>query len=63
SMAPADPSILFEAGHVAHFAGDDAQARTYWNQAAQFDPQGQVGKAARDAIAMLTVPVTHKTTP
>ncbi|MEO6256156.1 MAG: hypothetical protein ABIO69_05045, partial [Sphingomicrobium sp.] len=42
SMAPADPSILFEAGHVAHFAGDDAQARTYWNQAAQFDPQGQV---------------------
>jgi tetratricopeptide (TPR) repeat protein len=63
SLAPADPTILFEAGHVAHFAGDDAKARTYWEQAAQFDPQGPVGKAARDAVAMLAVPVTLKATP
>jgi len=63
SLAPADPTILFEAGHVAHFAGDDAKARAYWSQAAQFDPQGPIGKAARDAIAILSVPVTQKATP
>jgi tetratricopeptide (TPR) repeat protein len=63
SLAPADPTILFEAGHVAHFAGDDAKARSYWDQAAQFDPQGPVGKAARDAVAMLAVPITQKATP
>ena len=45
------------------FRRDDAKARTYWEQAAQFDPQGPVGKAARDAVAMLAVPVTLKETP
>ena len=27
TLAPADPTILFEAGHVAHFTGDDVGAR------------------------------------
>ena len=63
SLAPADPTILFEAGHVAHFAGDERQARAYWGQAAQFDAAGPIGKAARDALAMLPVPVTVKETP
>ena len=63
SLAPADPTILFEAGHVAHFAGEDDKARGYWTQAAQFDSNGAIGKAARDAIAMLTVPVTPKVPP
>ena len=63
SLAPSDPTILFEAGHVAHFAGDEAKARAYWNQAAGFDPQGPIGKAAREALALLPVPVTQKATP
>src|SRR5687768_12660378 len=53
SLAPSDPTILFEAGHVAQFAGDPAKARTYWSQAAQFDPTGPIGKAAREALALL----------
>ena len=54
ALAPTDPTILFEAGHVAQFAGDDAKARDYWTRAAAADPNGPVGKAAREALAMLT---------
>jgi tetratricopeptide (TPR) repeat protein len=57
-LAPSDPTILFEAGHVAHFAGDDAQARNYWERAASLDQGGSVGRAARDALAMLPAPAT-----
>jgi tetratricopeptide (TPR) repeat protein len=60
SLAPSDPTILFEAGHVAHFAGDLAKARAHWTQAAAADPAGPVGKAARDALALLSPPVTQK---
>jgi tetratricopeptide (TPR) repeat protein len=63
SLAPADPTILFEAGHVAHFAGDLAKARSYWTQASQFDPNGSVGKAAVDAIKLLASPATQKAAP
>ena len=48
SLAPADPIILFEAGHVAHFAGDDAKARDFWTRAAAADPTGPAGKARAD---------------
>lgn len=60
ALAPADPSILFEAGHVAHFAGDDVGARDYWKRAAARDANGPVGKAARDALKMLPAPLTVK---
>ncbi len=63
SLAPTDPTILFEAGHVAHFAGDPAKARTYWSQASQFDPTGPIGQAAREALALLSAPVTQKAPP
>jgi tetratricopeptide (TPR) repeat protein len=63
SLAPADPTILFEAGHVAHFAGDLAKARSYWTQASQFDPNGPVGKAALEAIKLLPSPATQKAAP
>ena len=69
SLAPADPTILFEAGHVAHFAGDMAKARSYWTQASQFDPSGPIGKAALEALKLLPAPatkappVTHKAQP
>ena len=63
SLAPADPTILFEAGHVAVFTGDEAKARMYWTQAAQFDAAGPIGKAAREALALLSTPVTPKVPP
>ena len=63
SLAPTDPTILFEAGHVAHFAGDPAKARSYWTQASQFDPNGSVGKAALEALKLLPAPVTQKVEP
>ena len=63
SLAPSDPAILFEAGHVAHFVGNEARARLYWTQAAQFDAQGPIGKAAREALALLPAPVTQKAPP
>ncbi|HVM36921.1 MAG TPA: hypothetical protein VM265_00825 [Sphingomicrobium sp.] len=63
SLAPSDPTVLFEAGHVAHFTGDEAAARRYWNQAAHFGAGGPIGKAAREALAMLPAPVTMKAEP
>lgn len=63
SLAPADPTILFEAGHVAQFTGDTVGARDYWTRAAAADPKGAVGKAASEALVMLPVPVTVKATP
>jgi len=55
ALAPADATILFEAGHVADFSGDEEQARSYWMKAAANDPNGEVGKAAAKAIEMLGV--------
>ena len=65
TLAPSDPTILFEAGHVADFTGDQAQARTYWMRAAGSDPNGPAGKAAAKAIEMLgvTPAVTSGTPP
>ena len=53
TLEPNDPTILFEAGHVHHFAGDEAAARSYWSRAASADPSGKSGQAAREALAML----------
>ena len=61
AMAPSDPAVLFEAGHVAHFMGDDDKARSYWLSAASGDPNGAVGKAAAKALEMLGVTPTVKT--
>ena len=55
TLAPSDPTILFEAGHVAFFAGDEDKARSYWMRAAGNDPDGPVGKAAAKAAEMLGV--------
>jgi tetratricopeptide (TPR) repeat protein len=58
TLAPSDPTILFEAGHVASLAGEDAKARDYWTRTVAIDPNGVSGKAALDALAMTTVPLT-----
>ena len=63
SLAPTDPTILFEAGHVAHFAGDVAKARSYWTQASQLDANGPVGKAALEALKLLTTPPQVRAAP
>ena len=59
-LAPSDPAILFEAGHVADFNGDDGSARSYWMRAAGNDPNGPIGKAAAKAVEMLGVTPTVK---
>jgi tetratricopeptide (TPR) repeat protein len=61
TLAPSDPVILFEAGHVADFNGDEDAARSYWMRAAGSDPDGPVGKAAAKAVEMLGVTPTVKT--
>ena len=63
SMAPGDPAVLFEAGHVADFNGDDDSARSYWMRAAGSDPDGPVGKAAAKAVEMLGVAPVVKNEP
>ena len=57
-MIPNDPTILFEAGHVYQAVGEDSKARDYWTRAADADPQGASGNAARRALGMLDVPLT-----
>ena len=61
ALAPNDPTVLFEAGHVAHFLGNNDQARSYWMRAAGGDPTGPIGKAAAKAIEVLGVTPTVKT--
>jgi tetratricopeptide (TPR) repeat protein len=58
ALAPSDPAVLFEAGHVAHYLGDDEKARGYWMRAAGSDPSGPIGKAASKAAEMLGVTPT-----
>ncbi|QIK78543.1 hypothetical protein G7077_06145 [Sphingomonas piscis] len=53
SLAPNDPVILFEAGHVAQFAGNASEARRYWTQAQRLDAKGAIGKMAGEALTML----------
>jgi tetratricopeptide (TPR) repeat protein len=60
SLAPSDPTVLFEAGHVADFVGDQDKARSYWMRAAGSDPHGKIGKAAAKAVEMLGVTPTVK---
>jgi tetratricopeptide (TPR) repeat protein len=62
-LAPNDPTVLFEAGHVAHFTGDEVGARDYWTRAAAGDASGPTGQAARDALKMLPAPTTVVTEP
>lgn len=56
TLAPNDPAVLFEAGHVAHFTGDLVKARDYWTRAAAAEPAGPSGRAAAQALAMLDAP-------
>ena len=63
TLAPSDPAILLEAGHVADFNGDEDAARGYWIRAAAADPNGPAGKAAAKAVEMLGVTATVKSEP
>ena len=57
AMAPDSADVLFEAGHIAKAAGEEAQARDYWTRTIAADPNGPAGKAAREALAMMDVPL------
>jgi len=59
-LEPNNPTVLFEAGHVYHFAGDDSAARGYWSRASAADPSGASGQAAREALKMLPAPAATK---
>lgn len=63
TLEPNDPTVLFEAGHVYHFAGDMAAARSYWSRASAADPNGRSGQAAKEALAMLDKPVVQSEGP
>ena len=58
AMIPNDATVLFEAGHVYAFAGEDSKARDYWARAAAVDPNGPSGKAAKQALGLMEVPLT-----
>ena len=58
AMVPDSAEVLFEAGHIAHAGGEDAQARDYWTRAIAADPSGPTGNAARRALAMTDAPLT-----
>ncbi|MBA3666872.1 MAG: hypothetical protein H0W65_04020, partial [Sphingomonas sp.] len=57
-LAPDSPEVMFEAGHIAQAAGEDARARAYWTKSAAADPNGAAGRAARRALAVAGVPLT-----
>ncbi len=61
TLAMDDPAILFEAGHVAQVEGDKVRARVYWQQALDADPGGPTAQAAKDALALIDVPLTVTT--
>jgi predicted TPR repeat methyltransferase len=63
SLAPNDPTILFESGHVASLAGEDAAARTAWQKALGADPNGPTGRLARQALGLADVPLTVQSAP
>lgn len=60
SLAPDEALVLFEAGHVYHFAGEPEKARDYWQRAAAKEPTSPTGKAAREALALLDKPAAPK---
>lgn len=63
SLEPNNPTILFEAGHVYHFAGEESAARNYWSRAASVDANGKSGQAAKQALEMLDRPSVQTEAP
>jgi len=63
TLEPNNPTVLFEAGHVYHFAGELNAARDYWNRASSADPNGKSGQAAREALKMLPAATTVQSKP
>jgi tetratricopeptide (TPR) repeat protein len=62
SLAPGDPTLLFEAGHVADFNGNAQKARDYWLRAQSGD-NPDVRRAAAKAIELLGVTPVVKLDP
>ena len=60
TLAPNEPLVLFQAGHVHHFLGDEAKARDFWTRAAAADPSGPIGQRSKEALALMSKPVLPK---
>jgi tetratricopeptide (TPR) repeat protein len=60
ALEPNEPLVLFQAGHVHHFLGDEAKAREYWTRAATADPSGPIGRQSKEALALMSRPVLPK---
>ena len=58
ALAPADPTLLFEAGHVAQVNGDVPGARDYWQRADRARPQGPDRQGGARGAELLPVPLT-----
>ena len=58
TLEPNNSTVLFEAGHVYHFAGETEAARSYWSRASAADPGGKSGQAAREALKLLPAPTS-----
>jgi tetratricopeptide (TPR) repeat protein len=58
TLEPNNSTVLFEAGHVYHFAGETEAARGYWSRASAADPGGKSGQAAREALKLLPAPTS-----
>ena len=53
AIVPNDQQVLFEAGHVYHFAGETEKARDYWTRAWSANVNTSVGRAASEALKLL----------
>ena len=60
ALEPNEPLVLFQAGHVHHFLGDEARARDFWTRASAADPTGPIGKQSKEALALMSKPVLPK---
>jgi len=58
TLEPNNSTVLFEAGHVYHFAGETEAARGYWSRASAADPGGKSGQEAREALTLLPAPTS-----
>jgi S1-C subfamily serine protease/curli biogenesis system outer membrane secretion channel CsgG len=55
NLRPGYPNALLTLGTCLASQGKNAEAITYWRKASQLDPQGNVGKVARQNLARMQV--------
>jgi len=56
-LAPTDPEVGLEAGVIAELAGHEEAARKDWQSVATADPEGPVGRQAKEYLAQTDVQI------